>query len=69
MKFAQGRDGFPEFFLGTLYKKWKKDNPGENSKLIAYRNGTGPKPSLATATGQGLVYFVSAYKIKLPHPI
>jgi hypothetical protein len=69
MLFAQAKDGFPQMFKGTLYKKWAQDNPGEQSKLLAYRNGTGPKPSLATATGKGFVFFVSAYKVKLPDPL
>lgn len=69
MLFAQAKDGFPQMFQGTLWKKWSEDNPGETSKLLAYRNGTGPRPSLATATGKGFVFFVDAYKNIEPDPL
>lgn len=69
MKFAQSLDGFPEMQMGTLYKKWAEDNPGELSKLNKYRAGeTGP-PSLATPTGQGFVLFVTAFKSPIPDPL
>ncbi len=44
-----------EWQAAALYKTWAKQNKGENAKLVAYRNGTGPRPQLATATGRALV--------------
>lgn len=50
----------------TLYKTWAKANPGENARLLAYRNGTGPKPNLATPTGYALVEETAAWLASRP---
>lgn len=50
----------------TLYKTWAKANPGENTRLLAYRNGTGPKPNLATPTGYALVEETAAWLASRP---
>jgi hypothetical protein len=67
MLFAQAKDGFPQMMLGNLWKKWADSNPGEKNKLLSYRAGTGPRPSLVTPTGKGFVFFVDAYKLVPTH--
>jgi hypothetical protein len=43
-----------------LYKKWRRSNPGEATKLDVYRAG-GLRPVLATATGAALVFETAAW--------
>lgn len=45
----------------TQGANWRKDSPGEWAKLKAYRNGTGPRPSLATNTGKQMVFETDAW--------
>lgn len=39
---------------------WRRDNPGEWSKLKAYYDGTGPRPTLVSQTGKTWVEIVDA---------
>lgn len=45
---------------------WRRDNPGEWSKLQAYRAGTAARPNLATALGRQMVEHVDAYRLTAP---
>ena len=40
----------------TQDQRWRADNPGEWVKLLAYRDGTGPRPSLASEPGRRMVF-------------
>lgn len=48
--------------------RWRQDNPGEFNALLAYRNGTGPRPNLATVTGRRMVEHVDAYLEAIAEP-
>lgn len=43
-----------ELGKATLYKNWKRDNPGEVQRLAAYAAG-GQAPTMSTAFGRALV--------------
>lgn len=49
-------------------EKWRRDNPGEWAQLKAYRDGTGPRPSLATNTGRQMVFSTDALLMLNPDP-
>lgn len=46
----------------TQDQRWRADNPGELAALVAYRDGTGPRPTLATTTGRRMAEHVDAWR-------
>lgn len=73
--FAQALDGFPALTApsspkagdNTLWEKWVAANPGEATKLAAYRAGAALFPSMATQTGKAFALF--ARMLKPHHPL
>jgi hypothetical protein len=57
-----------ELAQASLYKKWRTQNPGEHSKLVAYAAG-GARPVLATAFGRALVSVVEAQLLLSDPPL
>ena len=52
----------------TLYRTWKKHNPGELARLEAYAAGGG-RPAMLTAFGNALVDVVDVHRaVGAPNP-
>ena len=49
---------------------WRRDNPGEWTKLKGYRDGTAPRPQLTSVTGRHMVFETDAWlEAAEPKPI
>lgn len=53
----------------TLYRTWKRHNPGELARLEQYAAG-GDKPTMLTAYGRSLIDVVDVHRaVGAPNPI
>lgn len=52
----------------TYASKWRKSNPNRHAQILAYKNGTGARPSIPDGFGPMIVSVVDILRAETPPP-